>query len=385
MTLAKAAGIDPGPNAYLVGRPGSRQELDTPALLIDLEALEANIAAMAAHCANTGQRLRPHTKTHKSVEIARRQIAAGAVGVCCATLGEAEVMGRAGIPGVHITSPVVRPHRIKRLMALNAVAEELSVVGDHPDNIAALAEAAEAAGKPLSVMIDLDVGSRRTGVPSAQQAVALAAQVEAAPGLFYSGIQGYAGGLQHVYDWDERVRRGQEVADFLSETRRQLAEAGLEPPIITGGGTGTHDMDWRQGVLNELQAGSYIFLDTDYQAVVHPGEAANRFREGLFVQTSVVSAAQEDCVTTDGGLKAFATDGGMPELRRGAPAGATYSFAGDEHGRITFATDERIGLGAVVECLSPHCDPTVNLYSVYHVVRGDMLVDIWPVDARGLR
>ena len=385
MTLAEAAGISPGPNAYLVGRPGSRQELDTPALLIDLDALEANIAAMAAHCAQTGQRLRPHTKTHKCVEIARRQVAAGAVGVCCATLGEAEVMGRAGIPGVHITSPVVRPHRIERLMALNAAADGLSVVADHPDNIAALADAAAAAGKPLTVVIDIDVGSRRTGVPSAQQAVALAQQADAAPGLVYAGIQGYAGGLQHIYDWDERVRKGQEVADFLAETRRQLAEAGLEPPLITGGGTGTHDMDWRQGVLNELQAGSYIFLDTDYKAVAHTGEAASRFREGLFVQASVVSAAQEDCVTTDGGLKAFATDCGLPELRRGAPAGAAYGFAGDEHGRITFAGDERIGLGSVVECLSPHCDPTVNLYSVYHVVRGDTLVDIWPVDARGLR
>ena len=385
MTLAEAAGISPGPNAYLVGRPGSRQELDTPALLIDLDALEANIAAMAAHCAQTGQRLRPHTKTHKCVEIARRQVAAGAVGVCCATVGEAEVMGRAGIPGVHITSPVVRPHRIERLMALNAAADGLSVVADHPDNIAALADAAAAAGKPLTVVIHIDVGSRRTGVPSAQQAVALAQQADAAPGLVYAGIQGYAGGLQHIYDWDERVRKGQEVADFLAETRRQLAEAGLEPPLVTGGGTGTHDMDWRQGVLNELQAGSYIFLDTDYKAVAHTGEAASRFREGLFVQASVVSAAQEDCVTTDGGLKAFATDCGLPELRRGAPAGAAYGFAGDEHGRVTFAGDERIGLGSVVECLSPHCDPTVNLYSVYHVVRGDTLVDIWPVDARGLR
>lgn len=385
MTLAEKAGFDPGPNAYLVGRAGSRQELDTPALLIDLDALEANILAMADHCKITGQRLRPHTKTHKSVEIARRQVAAGAVGVCCATLGEAEVMGRAGIPGVHISSPVVRPHRIERLMGLNAVADGLSVVADHPDNLAALNAAAEAAGKALTVFIDIDVGSRRTGVPSAQQAVALARQAAEAPGLTYAGIQGYAGGLQHIYDWDERVRKGREVADFLAETRRQLAAAGLEPPVITGGGTGTHDMDWRQGVLNELQAGSYVFLDVDYQRVAHPAEAASRFREGLFVQASVVSAAQEDCVTTDGGLKAFATDCGLPELRRGAPAGAAYSFAGDEHGRITFHSGERIGLGAVVECLSPHCDPTVNLYSVYHVVRGDTLVDIWPVDTRGLR
>tara|TARA_R110002096_G_scaffold219471_5_gene407765 strand:+ start:429 stop:1586 length:1158 start_codon:yes stop_codon:yes gene_type:complete len=385
VTLAAAAGFDPGPNARLVGQPSSRNELDTPALLIDLDAMEANIQAMADHCATTGQRLRPHTKTHKSVEIARRQVAAGAVGVCCATLGEAEVMGRAGIPGVHITSPVVRPHRIERLIALNADAESLSVVADHPDNLTALAEAAAAAGQTLNIMVDIDVGSRRTGVPSAQQATALAEQVQKASHLTLAGIQGYAGGLQHIYDWDERVRRGQEVADFLKEVRRQLGEAGIEPPVFSGGGTGTHAIDHSQGVLNELQAGSYVFLDVDYQRVAHAGEAAKRFREALFVQASVVSAAQEDCVTTDAGLKAFATDCGVPELRRGAPEGAFYGFAGDEHGRITFAGSERLPLGAVVECLSPHCDPTVNLYSVYHVVRGDTLVDIWPVDTRGLR
>ncbi len=385
MTLAAAAGIDPGPNAYLIGQPGSREQLDTPALIIDLDRLEANIQAMADHTRAVGQRLRPHTKTHKSVEIARRQVAAGAVGVCCATLGEAEVMGRAGIPGVHITSPVVRPHRIARLIALNAVAENLSVVADHPDNLAALAEAAAAAGQTLQIMVDIDVGSRRTGVPSAQQATALAQQVEAASHLSLVGIQGYAGGLQHIYDWDERVRRGQEVADFLIEVRRQLAAAGITPPLFTGGGTGTHAIDHGQGILNELQAGSYVFLDVDYQRVAHAGAGANRFREALFVQTSVVSAAQEDCVTTDAGLKAFATDCGFPEIRRGAPTGAKYTFSGDEHGRVTFAGSERIGLGAVVECLSPHCDPTVNLYSVYHVVRGDTLVDIWPVDTRGLR
>lgn len=385
MTLAAAAGIDPGPNAYLVGQPGSREQLDTPALIIDLDALEANIQAMADHARAVGQRLRPHTKTHKSVEIARRQVAAGAVGVCCATLGEAEVMGQAGIPGVHVTSPVVRPHRVQRLMELNAVADGLSVVVDHPDNVTALAEAAQASGKPLQIMVDIDVGSRRTGVPSAQQALALAQQVDAAASLTLAGVQAYAGGLQHIYDWDERVGKAQEVADFIAEVRRQLAGGGFEPPVFSGGGTGTHAIDCTQGALNELQAGSYVFLDTDYQAVKQAGAAATRFQEALFVQASVVSAAQEDCVTTDAGLKAFATDCGLPELRRGAPEGATYGFAGDEHGRITFAGSERIGLGAVVECLSPHCDPTVNLYSVYHVVRGDTLVDIWPVDTRGLR
>lgn len=369
-----------GTNRRLIGRPGSRSELDTPALLLDLDAVERNIERMVDHVRRHGLSLRPHAKTHKSVEIARRQIAAGAAGICCATLGEAEAMVAGGIPGVLITSPVVRAHKIERLVALNEKADGLMVVADHPDNVDALAGAAASSGRPLTVVVDIDVGSKRTGVPSAQQATALARQIRAASSLRFGGVQGYAGFLQHVHDDEERRAKVAAVAEWLGQVRAALNAEGLPPPIISGGGTGSHAIEPEFGAFTELQCGSYVVMDVDYDAV----GVGTAFEDALFVQTSVVSAAHEGFVTTDAGLKAFATDGPKPVIARGAPPGATYTFAGDEHGRVHYQGDGP-KLGDLIECVTPHCDPTVNLYDVYHVVRGDTLVDIWPVDARGKR
>ena len=372
-------------NERLVGVAGSRLMLNTPALLLDVGAFERNLTVMADHCRETGQALRPHAKTHKSCEVARRQIKAGAVGVCCATLGEAEAMVAGGIPGVLITSPVVRPGRVERLVRLNEAAEGLKVVADDPAAVAALAKAAT--GRPLSVLVDIDVGTRRTGVPSGQAAVALARQIAASESLTFAGIQGYAGHLQHVRAYGDRAEAVAGVSRHLAHVTSLLTEAGLPPPLVTGGGTGTHDLDHRHGVLNELQAGSYAVMDIDYGTVALRPDGSTPFEDALFVQASVVSAVQDEFAVVDAGLKALATDGPMPEYVRGVPQGATYSFAGDEHGRVLYApgNPERLSIGDVVEIRPPHCDPTVNLYDVMHVVRDDRLEAIWPVDARGLR
>ena len=374
-----------GSNAHLVGEAGGRARLNTPALLLDLDALDRNIARMAAHCRRTGQALRPHAKTHKSIEVARRQIAAGAVGQCCATLGEAEVLAGAGIPGVLVTSPVVGPGRVARLAALNEAAEGLMAVADDPDAVSALAAAAT--GKPLSLLVDIDVGTRRTGVVSAQAAVALARQITQAPGLVFAGIQGYAGHLQHVYDYAERAAAVAAVSERVAHVASVLADAGLAPPLITGGGTGTHDLDHRHGVLGELQAGSYAVMDVDYGRVALTAEGSGPFEPALFVMATVVSAASDGFAIIDAGLKAFATDGPMPLFARGAPEGATFSFAGDEHGRVHYADGNpaRLRVGDIVELHPPHCDPTVNLYDHYHALRGEVLEAVWPVDARGRR
>ena len=378
--------MEPGSNAHLVGEADARARLNTPALLLDLDALDRNIARMAAHCRRTGQALRPHAKTHKSIRVARRQIAAGAVGQCCATLGEAEVLAGAGIPGVLITSPVVGPARAARLAALNEAAEGLMAVADDPGAVAALAAAAT--GKPLSLLVDIDVGTRRTGVPSAQAAAALARQIAEAPGLVFAGIQGYAGPLQHVYDYAERAEAVAGVSARLAHVSSVLADAGLAPPLVTGGGTGTHDLDHRHGVLGELQAGSYTVMDVDYGRVALTADGGpGPFEPALFVTATVVSAAGEDFAIIDAGLKALATDGPMPLFARGAPEGATFSFAGDEHGRVHYAADNpaRLRVGDIVELHPPHCDPTVNLYDHYHAMRGEALEAVWPVDARGRR
>ncbi len=381
------AALDLGPNAPLIGVPGSRARLDTPALLIDLDALERNIAAMAAHARPAGIALRPHAKTHKSVAIARRQVAAGALGICCATLGEAEVMVAGGIPGVHITSPQVTESKIARLVALNAAPHRgLSVVVDHPDNLAALNRAAQEAGKALDVLVDYEAGQGRTGVADEAHLASLVCAARDGRGVAFRGIQAYSGNLQHVPVRAERRTRALAQARLVGAMVARLRAAGIEIPIVTGGGTGTFDLDPEAHVFTELQVGSYVFMDVDYLRAMADGRNAPPFETALFVATAVVSVNAKDYVTTDAGLKCFATDGPVPVPAAGAPAGSRYEFFGDEHGRLIVPPGApRPMLGARLECVSPHCDPTVNLHDRFHVVRGDTLVDIWPVDARGRR
>jgi 3-hydroxy-D-aspartate aldolase len=375
------------PNFSLIGVPGSRNQLSTPSLVLDLDIVEGNIQEMIRWTKAVGLRLRPHAKTHKSVAIAKMLVEAGAVGACCATLGEAEALGYAGVPGILITSPVVQKAKIQRLLELNEVADDLAVVVDDPANVSMLAEAALNFGtKNLSVFVDVDVGSKRTGVPSAQQAVALARQIEAAPALRFGGLQGYAGHLQHIVDYEQRKRGTEAVAQQMLQFEDALKKAGHAPPLMTGGGTGTHALEAEAGGLAELQAGSFTVMDVDYDRVSLRENGVRPFQDALFIATSVVSSQHEGFATTDGGLKAFATDGPKPRIARGAPEGSEYGWSGDEHGRVSLPDGaEPLKLGNMLECVTPHCDPTVNLHDCYHVCRGDVLVDIWPVDARGKR
>lgn len=340
---------------------------------------------MAAHCSAAGVNLRPHAKTHKSVRIARLQVEAGATGICCATIGEAEVMVRAGLPGVLVTSPVVQPANIERLVRLAGDTDDLMVVVDQPQNALAIASAASAERATIGVLVDFDVGLGRTGAATVDDAVALARIVDGADGLRFAGVQAYAGHLQHIEQFAARRELANEQAGKVGALVAALSQAGRRPGIVSGGGTGTHDIDLRGGVFTELQAGSYAVMDVEY-ADVELRDAAVRpvFEPALFVRTTVVSANARGMVTTDAGLKRFATDGPRPRLATGAPQGAVYAFSGDEHGCIVFAdASQALAVGAAVECVVPHCDPTVNLYDHYHGVRGDTLVDLWPVDARG--
>jgi D-serine deaminase-like pyridoxal phosphate-dependent protein len=381
-----------GPNEPLIGKPGSRALLDTPALCVDLDALERNIAAMAEFCRSKGIALRPHAKTHKSVNIAERQIAAGAIGICCATIGEAEIMVAGGVKGVLVTSPQVTPSKIARAVALNLVATDgFAVVVDHPHNVADLAEAARMSGKVLDVLVDFSAGHHRTGAATEEDAVLLAHGVQARAGLRLAGLQSYYGNLQHIANRAERQEKAKRQHAVIAGLVGRLRAAGLDVPVITGAGTGTYDIDAAAKVFTELQAGSYIFMDVEYAQALRDGRNALPFETSLFVQTAVVSVESATVpggyVTTDAGLKCFATEGPTPEVMSGGPPGAGYGYAGDEHGRLFFlpGTGPVPSLGQRIELVTPHCDPTVNLHDFYHVVRGDALVDIWPVDARGKR
>lgn len=382
MTLASTAPRDI--NRPLIGQAGGRSRLATPALVLDLDLFERNLELMAEHCRAKGLGLRPHAKTHKSAQIARRQIEAGAPGICAAKLGEAEALGEAGIEAIHLTSPVVTDAGIARVMALNGKISDLMITVENSVIAAKLGQAAQGAGKPLDVIVDLDVGLHRTGIPWGPDALALVVAVAADGGLNYRGIQGYAGHVMHIEDFAERSGASAKCMDILREARDVLSAKGLEPEIITGGGTGTYNIDADIGVLTELQAGSYVFMDRQYNDVPLANGQSMPFETSLTVQTTIISANTPGLVTTDAGFKSFAADADAPMLVAGAPEGSSYFFFGDEQGGIMVKSEEAtLPLGSTVNCITPHCDPTVNLYDVYHCIRGDELVDIWDVTARG--
>jgi 3-hydroxy-D-aspartate aldolase len=367
---------------HLIGQQGSRLALNTPVLVIDRDVLQRNIEKMAAFAKARGMALRPHAKTHKSVEIAKLQLAAGAVGVCCAKMGEAEALRAGGVQNILITSPVVTPQAIARAVALNGKISALRVVADNPDNVDALAAATSSAGQTLDVVVDIDPGIRRTGVPSADAALALAQRIAAAPSLRFAGVQYYCGVQQHIESYADRRAAIVERTEYLSSVIDTLKAAGLAPEVVTGGGTGTHHIDGELGVLTELQAGSYVFMDKQYNDCDLDGQGRTPFETSLFVDAHVISANSSSMATIDAGFKALSTDGGLPVVMDGAPQGAMFVFMGDEHGAL-IAPDHPFRIGDHISLAVPHCDPTVNLYETYHVVRDGTLIEMWPVSARG--
>jgi 3-hydroxy-D-aspartate aldolase len=369
----------------LIDQQGSRRDLNTPVLVVDLDALNRNIATMAKFAHSHGVQLRPHAKTHKSPDIAKLQIAAGASGVCCAKIGEAEVMAENGVTaGLHITSPVVSPGAIARLIRLNDRTTGLMCVVDNPANVAAIGKAARGGGKVLQMVIDIDPGIRRTGVATPDAAVAVLRAIEAEPALLYAGVQCYYGVQQHLASFKERLGSVQDCAALMRAIIAALTEAGAPPAIVTGGGTGTHRIDPGLGLFTELQAGSYVFMDSQYLACDLTGDATGcPFETSLMIDARVVSANTPGMATIDAGFKSFATDAEPPLVLAGAGTGAQYFFMGDEHGAILLPEGGALALSDMVTLAAPHCDPTVNLYDNFHVVQGDTLRAIWPVAARG--
>lgn len=362
----------------------TRDEIPTPALLLDLDRFERNLARMATHTRATGKAIRPHAKTHKCPEIARRQIAAGALGVACAKLGEAEVMARAGIRGLLVTTEVVPPASIHRLMRLLGQAPDTMIVVDNAENVSALARAAAAAGVTVNVLVDVEVGTRRTGIEPGPPALALARAVLASPALRLRGLQGYAGHCAHVIGWEARRAASHAALAPLLETRALLEASGIPLEIVAGASTGTYDIDAELRGLTELQSGSYCVMDLDYRRIGGRGrERFTDFEMALTVVATVVSVPAPDRAIVDAGLKAFSTDKPFPPEAVERP-GLEYAFAGDEHGRLTVTDpDRRARLGERIEFFPPHCDPTFNLYDRVYAVRGSKVEDVWQVAARG--
>ena len=355
----------------------------TPALVIDLDAMERNLAAMAAFARSHGVRLRPHAKMHKSAAIAKAQIAAGAAGVCAQKVSEAEVLADAGIPDIFISNEVIDSAKLTRVAAL-AARVKLAIAVDSILGVDSLAHACEAAGSEPDVFVEIDVGQGRCGVSPAA-AGALVHHV-VSRGLRFAGLQAYQGGAQHVRGAADREAAASRAASLVRTAQASIAAAGISCPLVTGGGTGTFAFDVTSGVYGELQVGSYLFMDGEY-AAIDAAEGAPRFEHALFVKSQVMSRSASH-VVVDAGIKAYAIDAGLPRVWGRELEMINF---GDEHGILkpsgSGAADDLPQLGETIWLVPGHCDPTVNLYDTYVAVRGGLergaVEALWRVDTRG--
>jgi D-serine deaminase-like pyridoxal phosphate-dependent protein len=355
-------------------------DLPTPCLLLDLDGFEANLEKMSRFTNDRGVALRPHAKTHKCVNIARRQIERGAIGISVATIAEAEVMARAGIRGLLLTAEMVGEPKITRLIQLVAKAPDTMVVVDHADNARDLQQAAAAALLRLQVLIDLDIGQNRTGAEPGEPALKLAQTIASSPNLRLKGLCAYAGHVAHAVGFAERRTGSQRAMKRAISTRNLLVKNGQEIEILTGASTGTYNIDADIEGMTELQSGSYVFMDVEYRRIGgKSGPLYDDFVPALNVLATVIHRSGNKAIV-DAGLKAFATDRAFgPEPVDGTLG--RYEFAGDEHGRLVLEKD--IKLGEKVRFITPHCDPTVNLYDRLYCVRGDVVEDVWAIMERG--
>ncbi len=363
-----------------------KTDLPTPSLLLDLDLFEANIETLARHAASRSIGLRPHSKTHKCPEVARRQLEAGALGISTATVSEAETMARAGISGLLITSEIADPNKFQRLVRLTRHHPDTMAVVDHPWQAEKMNEAAEAGGVRLNIMVDIDPANRRTGVEAGEPALRLARKVDRLPHLNLRGVHCYCGKSSHVHGFEERRRHSMKSLAAPLETFFRMKQEGLPVEIFSGCSTGTYNIDPEIEGITEMQAGSYVFMDLDYRLIGgRGGEFYDDFKSALTVLSTVTSRNLPGQATLDAGLKAFSTDRAFGPQPVGIE-GAGFRWGGDEHGILVLdgaAADVR--LGEKLEFYPPHCDPTVNLYDRIYCTRGDQVVDVWPILARGHR
>lgn len=353
--------------------------VDTPALLLDLDAFDANLAAVHAFVAAHGVRLRAHGKAHKCSEIGRRQVAAGSVGLCCQKVGEAEVFARAGIDDLLVSNVIVGESKARRLAALARDAR-IGVCVDSSLQVAQLGSAAREAGATLELLIEIDAGMPRCGVGEPDEAVALAREIAAhRPWLLLRGLQAYQGRAQHLRTPAQREAAIAQAAARVARFRAALQAAGHACAEVTGGGTGSYPLELATGAWTEVQPGSYVLMDADY-AANEPQPGAPVLRQALEVLCTVITVRPSHAVL-DAGLKAFATDSGLPVS---CEAGWTVRGLSDEHTVLVPGPDASpLQVGAKLRLIPGHCDPTVNLHDWIVAHRAGRVQAVWPVDARG--
>ena len=355
-------------------------EVDTPALVLDLDVLGRNLLRMAEAVKGSGVRLRPHAKSHKCAEIARAQIAAGAVGVCCQKVSEAEALVAGGVADVLVTNEIVGRRKTARLARLAREAK-VAVLADDAGNVADLDAAARAEGVRLDVLVEVNVGADRCGIAPGESALALARGIAACRNLRFAGLHAYHGSVQHVRDPGERRAAIAAASEKARLTKTLIENAGIACETVTGAGTGTFLLESASRVYNEIQPGSYVFMDADYNRNLWE-EGWPRFEQSLFVLATVMSAPSPGHAVLDAGLKASSVDSGLPQVHE--RPGVEYVRASDEHGVLRVAASARAPkLGEKLLLVPGHCDPTVNLYDQFVCVRKGKVEALWPVTARG--
>ncbi len=365
---------------WKAARPGDRLDaIDTPALVLDLDAFERNLARMAEALRGTKVRLRAHAKCHKTPEIALRQVALGAVGICCQKTSEAAVFVEAGIEDVLVTNQVMGDAKLRHLAAL-ARRARMGVLVDHPLQVQALAAAAQAHAVTLDVYVEVNVGANRCGVAPGNEAVQLARQIAASTPLRFMGLHCYHGPAQHMRTPQERASAIAGAVEAARTTRAAIEACGIAVERVTGAGTGSFLHERDSGVFNEIQAGSYVFMDRDY-GDNQRGEDDVAFEHALFVRTTVMSRATPERAVVDAGLKASSVDSGQPTVWQRPDL--RYVKASDEHGVLATADAAALSLGDALMLVPGHCDPTVNLYDELVCIRGERVEALWPIAARG--
>ena len=359
-------------------------DINTPCLVLDLDALERNIKKMGDFAKSKGMRHRVHGKMHKSVDVALLQERlGGSVGVCCQKVSEAEVFARGGIKDVLVSNQVTQPEKIDRLARLPLLGARAICCVDDMDNIPNLSAAAVKHGTQIECLVEIDCGAGRCGVTTTPQVVELAKAIDAAEGLKFAGLQAYQGAMQHLDSYDERQAKTQIAIDMVRDAVETLKAEGLECDIVGGGGTGSYYFESGSGVFNELQCGSYAFMDADYGRILD--KDGNRIDRGewenaLFILTSVMSHAKADKAIVDAGLKAQSVDSGLPVIF--GRTDVKYVKCSDEHGVVS-DPEGVLKVNDKLRLVPGHCDPTCNVHDWYVGVRNGKVETLWPVSARG--
>ncbi|MEL6620369.1 MAG: 3-hydroxy-D-aspartate aldolase BhcC, partial [Pseudomonadota bacterium] len=366
-------------------KPGMDEaEIQTPCLVLDLDALERNIKKMGDYAKAHGMRHRVHGKMHKSVDVAHLQVElGGACGVCCQKVSEAEVFARGGIKDVLVSNQVRDPAKIDRLARMPKLGARTICCVDDIENVADLSEAAQRHGTQIECLVEIDCGAGRCGVTTTPAVVEIAKAIDAAPGLKFAGIQAYQGAMQHLDSYEEREAKIAVAVAQVKDAVDTLKAEGLDCDIVGGGGTGSYYFESNSGVYNELQCGSYAFMDADYGRILD--KDGNRIDRGewenaFFILTSVMSHAKADKAIVDAGLKVQSVDSGLPVIF--GRDDVEYIKCSDEHG-VVMDPGGVLKVNDKLKLVPGHCDPTANVHDWYVGVRGGKVETVWPVSARG--